>query len=140
MDVIQAARGLGKAIQEDERYIVMRLAKERNDQDGELQDIIGSFSQSREALNAELQKPGRDDETVARLGGEIKVAYAKIFANENMLAYNKAREEFQRLMAFVNQILAGSADGLDPAHIEYKENAASCGRNAADCGDCTGCD
>ena len=44
MDAIQAVRELGKAIQEDERYIEYAKAKKANDEDTELQNLIGEFN------------------------------------------------------------------------------------------------
>ena len=39
MDIIEMARELGKAIQEDDRYLALRLATQSNDEDQALQDM-----------------------------------------------------------------------------------------------------
>ena len=41
------ARELGKAIQEDDRYLALRLATQSNDEDQALQDMIGEFNLKR---------------------------------------------------------------------------------------------
>ena len=48
MDAIKAARELGKAIQNDERYKAYIEAKKANDADDELQQLIGEFNLKRQ--------------------------------------------------------------------------------------------
>ena len=62
MDIIEMARELGKAIQEDDRYLALRLATQSNDEDQALQDMIGEFNLKRVSLNQEVQKPEKDQE------------------------------------------------------------------------------
>ena len=40
MDIIEMARELGKQIQQDDRYIALRLATQSNDEDQHLQDML----------------------------------------------------------------------------------------------------
>lgn len=133
MDTIQAARQLGKAIQQDDRYLAMRLAQQRNDQDEALQVQIETFNAYRNELTAEIQKPEREQDKIQELDTKVRELYAEIFENENMISFTQAREELQQLITFVNQIITGSADGHDPDAIEYEE---SCGGN---CSGCSGC-
>ena len=44
MDVIELARELGKAIQQDERFLSMQIARQNSDNDDELQQLIGEFN------------------------------------------------------------------------------------------------
>ena len=57
MDAIQAVRELGKAIQADERYIEYARAKKVNDEDAELQNLIGEFNLIRQNASMEYNKP-----------------------------------------------------------------------------------
>ena len=57
MDVIEITRQLGKAIQADERYIDYVNAKSRNDEDKELQELIGEFNLIRQNVAFESGKP-----------------------------------------------------------------------------------
>ena len=56
MDVITLARQLGAAIQQQEVYLEYQAAKAANDNDAQLQDLIGEFNLLRMSLSAELQK------------------------------------------------------------------------------------
>ena len=47
MDVIEMTRELGKALQQDDRYIAYNLAKQVNDNDTELQADIENFTNLR---------------------------------------------------------------------------------------------
>ncbi len=67
------------------------------------------------------------------MDADIRELYAKIFQNENMIAFTTARDELQELLQFVNQIIMGSAEGHDPELIEFD---AGCG---GDCAGCTSC-
>ena len=133
MDAIQSARELGKTIQNDDIFIKMMAAQQRSDEDAQLQEMIVRFNQIRMDLNEEIQKPDKDQEEVSRLDKSMKDLYQKIFQNENMAGYTAARNEMEQMLAFVNQIITGSAQGLDPDTIEFQE---SCG---GDCGGCSGC-
>lgn len=133
MDVILAARELGKAIQADERYIRVMNAQENNDKDTGLQAEITAFNTLRTQLNTELQKEDKDQAAVKNMDAELKSMYKKIFENENMIEFSKARAEMQDMITFVNQIITGSAGGQDPEKIEFQ---SSCG---GDCGGCSGC-
>lgn len=56
MDVIELARELGKAIQQDERFLAMQIARQNSDNDDELQQLIGEFNLKRMAITMKLQK------------------------------------------------------------------------------------
>ena len=71
MDVIQMARELGKLIQADERYKAYESAKEINDKDEKLQELIGQFNIKRVELNTEMTKDDKDTEKIKTLDEEI---------------------------------------------------------------------
>lgn len=78
MDVILAARQLGKAIQQDERYLLLRAREQQNDNDQQLQKLIGDFNLKRIDLNNELNKEQKDQEAINRLNDEIKEIYGHV--------------------------------------------------------------
>ena len=131
--VIMAARELGRALQADERYIRYNTAQQLNEDDAALQALIAEFSQKREELSEEAQKEDRDNARVSALNAEAQELYARIFQNEGMIAFAGAREELQTLIAFVNQIITGATNGLDPDTIEFQQE---CGGS---CSSCKGC-
>lgn len=114
MDVIATARQLGKAIQQDERYLRLMVAQQMNDSDEELQSLIGKFNLKRIDLNGEINKSEKDQEKITAINGEVKELYAQIMANKNMSAYNDAKNEVDGLVDFVMQILRGSSTARTP--------------------------
>ena len=134
MDVITAARALGRAMQADERYKNIIKAQARNDADKALQDGISAFNMKRAQLNAELQKQEKDTTFIKELDAELKEMYGKIFENPNMKAYSLAKAGMQEMIDQVNKIIGDSAAGEDPDTID--PTPVSCG---GDCGGCAGC-
>jgi len=108
MDVISLARQLGKAIQQDESYIKMMHCAQVNDEDQELQDLIGQFNLKRVDLNNEINKSDKDQSRIDALNEEVRELYGKLMTNTSMTAYNDAKNEMDDLMDFVIQILRGS--------------------------------
>jgi cell fate (sporulation/competence/biofilm development) regulator YlbF (YheA/YmcA/DUF963 family) len=134
MDVITAARALGRAMQADERFKSIIRAQAANDADKALQNEISAFNMKRAQLNAELQKQEKDTTLIKELDAEIKDMYAKIFENPNMKAYTLAKAGMNGMIDQVNKIIGDSAAGEDPDSID--PTAISCG---GDCGGCAGC-
>ncbi len=134
MDVIEAVRELGRAMQADERYLKMQLARQQSDEDEALQQLIGEFNLKRMAINNEAQKDDRNEETIKRLNEEFRAVYAQIMENEHMQKYNDAKVEFDALLQRVTGIIGLCADGEDPNTCDY--DASSCG---GDCSSCAGC-
>lgn len=133
MDVIEVARDLGRAIQQDDRFIQMMQAQDKNDKDAQLQELIVAFNTLRSQLNEEVQKKEKDADTIQEMDAKLKELYQDIFDNENMKEFSKAREEFKEMMDFINHIISGSANGENPNTIDREED---CGGN---CGGCAGC-
>lgn len=134
MDIIELTRELGKALQDDQRYVQMRLAQQQCDEDEALQELIGEFNLKRMAINNEAQKEDRKEETLQRLNKEFRAVYAQIMQNEHMGRYNDAKNEFDALLQRVTGIIGLCADGENPETCDY--DAASCG---GDCSSCAGC-
>lgn len=134
MDVIAAARALGAAIQEDERYKKVMEQRKINDADKELQDMIGEFNMARMSIDNELTKEtDRDDEKIKEFNATLRRLYGNIMRNENMIAYNKAKEDFDALMQRANAIIELCTEGEDPATCEP---ASGC---TGSCATCAGC-
>ena len=75
MDIIEITRELGRAIQPDECYSRYLLAKDANDKDEELQNLIGEFNLKRIAINSENSKADKDQ---ARLEHLNAVSYTHL--------------------------------------------------------------
>ena len=102
MTVIDKARELGVMIQQDERYAVYYAAKDANDNDETLQNMINEFNMKRMQLNSEMSKEQRDEAKLAELDKAIKNLYSDIMSNENMDNYNKAKNAMDALLNEIN--------------------------------------
>ena len=134
MDIIEMTRELGKAIQADDRYLAYMLARQANDEDEQLQNLIKGFNNTRVQLQMEIAKPDKDDDKVQELNESIKSSYKLIMENPRMIAYNAAKTGFDELMSQINTVISMSSNGVDPDGIDV--TTASC---SGDCGSCGGC-
>ena len=133
MDIIQQTRELGKLIQKDERYIAYFNAREKNDNDPELQKLISEFNMKRLDLNNEMSKDEKDAEKLKELDNTIKELYGNIMANENMNAFTAAKNEMDSLLSQINNIITMSANGEDP------ETCVASSGCSGSCSSCSGC-
>ena len=97
MDTITLARELGRAIQQEESYINLKNVQAQADADADLQKLIGEFNEKRMAINEEASKKERDQQKLSTLNREMREVYSKIMSNENMIAYNEAKEAFDKI-------------------------------------------
>ena len=132
MDVIEITRQLGQAIQQDPVYIRYALCKEQNDQDSELQNLIGEFNLNRIALNNELSKEDKDEAKVQEYNKKLRDSYNLVMQNQNMIAFNEAKVQMDQLINRVNGIIALCVEGQDPETCEPSACSGSC----ATCGGC----
>ena len=132
MNIIEMARALGKAIQEDDRYISTQVALQQSDADEELQAMIGDFNLKRMAINNEAQKEDRSEDLLREYNEELREIYTNIMQNPHMNAYNNAKNELDALIQQVTNIITMSADGQDPETCDCE----SCTGNCASCGGC----
>lgn len=133
MDVIKTARELGKAIQQDERFIRFAKAKLANDNDADLQNAIGKFNIKRMELEKSTSEENKDEENIKTLNEELRTIYGEIMSSAPMVEYNTAKALLDQMMNEVNIILSKSLDGEDPETLDI-ENA--CTGSCATCGGC----
>lgn len=134
MDVIKLARQLGKAIQDDEKYLNFKIATQNNDEDKMLQDLIKEFNLKKISIDNEVSKEEQDKEKIKKLNDEMKECYEEIMENENMKNYKLSKIEFDNLIKRISAIILQSANGQDPETTDLIES--SCGGS---CGSCAGC-
>ncbi len=133
MEIMEMTRALGKALQQDDRYIAYNLAKQVNDEDKELQADIEKFTKLREELTAEITKEDKDADRLKEIDEGIKSTYAKIMANKNMVVFNAAQNALESLVNNINQIISMCANGEDP---DTCEPTTGCTGSCATCGGC----
>ncbi len=135
MDIIELSRQLGKAIQEDESYINMRLAEQISEADEQLQELITDFNLKRLAINSEASKADKDEEKLKAMNKEMRHLYSQVMQNENMVKYNTAKQEFETKLQRVFAIIQNSAEGDDPETTDYL-GGMGCSGNCGSCGGC----
>lgn len=133
MDIIEAARKLGDAIQKDERYLAFYAAKNANDADEELQKLIGQFNLIKMQVDEEMSRDERDDEKIKKLNADLRRVYADIMVNDHMQAYNKAKNDIDEVISRMHAIIDLCIAGEDP---ETCEPAAGCTGSCSTCGGC----
>jgi len=133
MDVIKCVRELGKAIQQDERFIRYAKARLENENNKELQAAIGEFNIIRMELDREVAADEKNDDKVKELNEKLRRVYGEIMAAPAMVEYNTAKVALDQLMNEVNTVLAKTLDGEDP---ETCDTAAACTGSCATCGGC----
>lgn len=135
MDIIELARQLGGAIQEDEAYIKMRTSEQVSEDDNELQELIEEYNIKRFEINAEAAKADRDDEKMQQLNREMRGLYAKVMSNDHMKEYNAAKQEFDAKLQKVLMIIQNCAMGDDPETADIG-TASGCTGSCSTCGGC----
>jgi len=134
MNVIEATRQLGKAIQADEAYKAFAEARAKNDADSALQEKINQINMIRMSYMHEASKEDKDENKMEVLNKQFNEVYEEIMANENMQAYTQANAKMEQLMQYISQILALCAEGEDPDTCEPHQEG--CGGSCSTCGGC----
>ena len=123
------------AFQEEEGYKTLAAARKANDEDTDLQQMLGEFNLVRMDLNNELTKEDRSDSRITELNERINALYNSIMSNEHMVAYNKAKEDIEGFIHYVNAILNAAIDGEDPMLVDPPPPEENC---SGSCNSCAG--
>lgn len=133
MDIMTLTRELGKALQNDDRYIAYQVAKQRNDEDAELQALMDDFHTTQKQLNTELIKENKDTENIKTLNEHMQSVYNEVMSNPNMKAFSEAQSELELLVGNIQQIISLCANGEDP---DTCEPSTGCTGSCETCGGC----
>ena len=71
MDCIDLFKRAAVALQTDPRYLALDQARKANDNDENLQNLIGEFNLARMDLNNEIGKSERDDARITELNEKV---------------------------------------------------------------------
>ena len=134
MTVLDAVRNLGEAIQGDERFLRYAKAKLANDQNSELQDLIGQFNVVRMNLDEVMTAENRDEAKVQSLNEELRKVYMDIMGKDSMVEYNAAKVDLDSMLNDVNSVIMQCVDGADPKTVEPEVH--SCTGSCDSCGGC----
>lgn len=133
MDVIKCVRELGKAIQQDERFVRYAKARLANDNNEELQAAIGKFNVARMELDREINAEEKNEDKVKELNEELRRIYGEIMSAPDMVEYNTAKVELDQMVNEINTVISKTLDGEDP---ETCDTAAACTGSCSTCGGC----
>lgn len=136
MDIIKLTRELGAAIQQDERYLAFTKAREENEKDTELNELMGQIQMVQMNYQLEASKEEPDSAKMQSFEEEFNALYTKFMANGKMQAYDAARTEVDEMMNYIMQILSLCVNGADPATCEPEKHDHECGGS---CSSCSGC-
>ena len=133
MDIIKMTRELGRALQNDDRYIAYNLAKQVNDEDKELNDDVERFSELRNELTKAMSAEDKDTDLIKQLDEDIKSTYQKVMSNKNMIVFQGAQKALEDLVTSMNQIITMCANGEDP---DTCQPSTGCTGSCSTCGGC----
>ena len=137
MDVIEAARALGKAIQADARYTEYMEAKKANDADAGLQGLIGKLSLLQMSYQNEAEKDAPDQRKLEQWESEFQSIYGEIMLNPNMRVFEEKKQAVDDLMSYIVNLLGLCANGADPDTAEPKPaDGEGCTGSCSTCGGC----
>lgn len=136
MDIIKLTRELGAAIQQDDRYAKFQAAQKANEEDKDLNDLMGKIQLVHMSYQHEASKEDANEQKLAAYETEFNDLYKKVMDNEHMRDYEVARAEIDEMMHYITGILALCIQGEDPATCEPEEEHHHCG---GDCSGCSGC-
>lgn len=131
MSLEKLTRELGKAIQQDERYLAMQKAIEANEKDTTLNELMSKIQLIQVSYQHEASKEEPNEDKMKAYDEEFRGVYTEIMMNPNMQAYEKARKDIDELMNYLTGILAMCVNGDDPDTCDPTAHACN--------GDCSGC-
>lgn len=134
MNILEASRQLGAAIQQDERFIRFAKAKLANDNDEALQKGIGDFNITRMELDRVMSEDEQDEEKVRELNEKLRAIYAEVMSSTAMAEYNAAKADLDHVLNDINSVIMQCVEGADPATCEPQ--AAGCSGSCESCGGC----
>ena len=137
MDVIQAARMLGKEIQADPRYQEYAAAKQANDEDIALQGLMGILRILQMSYQNESDKDEPDEAQLEKWDMEFRRTYQDVMLNENMRKFEEKKQAVDDLMNYIVNLLSVIVNGGDPDTAEpAPANGGGCTGSCSSCGGC----
>ncbi|MBQ8944047.1 MAG: YlbF family regulator [Clostridia bacterium] len=135
MDLVSKTRELGAMLQQDERYLKLMEAQKANEADTALNELISKIQLIQMSFQHEAAKEDKDEAKLQEYDREFGQLYAQVMENENMKAYEAARQEIDSLMNYLTGILGMCLQGADPATCEPPQGG--CGGDCSSCGGCS---
>ncbi|MDR0315186.1 MAG: YlbF family regulator [Oscillospiraceae bacterium] len=138
MDVVEITRQLGAVVQKDQRYLEFVEAKNASEADEEVLGLMDKINELREEYQKESEKADADQMLLGKLDQDFQNLYTSLMVNDKMANYEIKRQELDKLMNYLMQILYLCVNGEDPATCEPpQEDEHNC--EGAGCASCGGC-
>jgi len=134
-DIINLAREIGFAIQNNSDYIEFKIKEQNMNCNKDLQKTLEEFNLKKAQINLEMSKAEANSEKIDQLNKEVGELYSTIISSRDMKEYNKAKEKFDKLLQKISLIINKSAEGQDPYSISVQEYEGCQGS----CTTCNGC-
>jgi len=127
--IIELAHALGMEIAESPEIQALEDAKREYSQDAELQSKMSEYEADRLLLGQEFAKnpDEADQRAIADLRARIQELTAEISKNERYIAFSKAQQAVNAVMAEVNAEIKFCITGERPTECTH------------DCSTCSGC-
>ncbi len=134
MELEKALRELGKAIQNDERYIALHSAAEENDKDELLQDKMHEMQLLSMQYQQEGAKEDKDDEKITELQDKYQNIYNEIMDYADMKKYQAAAARVDEMAQYISKMIGMFFDGENPETCDVLPD--DCTHNCATCSAC----
>jgi len=133
MDLIEMARELGRALQQDERYRRAAADADVVNTSDELREMVGEYEELRGQMEVlAAADSSKNAELIKEIDGQMNRQFEAINAHPLMAQYEVSRHELEHLVNYVLRIVTGAANGEDPDEIGEEACTGSC----STCGGC----
>ncbi len=133
--IIRLTRELGAAIQESEGYAAFVAARDANEADDALNELVGKMQLVHMSYQHEASKEDANEQKLDAYEEEFMGLREQILANDNMKNYDAARGKIDEMMNYIVGLLTECVKGEDPATCEPpKEEEHHCSGSCSECG------
>lgn len=138
MELEKLARQLGAAIQQDKVYLDFQEAMKKNEEDTALNELMGKIKLLQMSYQHESSQETPDEKKLEQYSKEFQGLYEQVITNENMKAFEEARQAVDEMMNYLTGILALCVNGEDPETCDPHAHAHDheCGGECSSCGGC----
>ncbi len=121
MNVMEAARKLGAAVQEDERYIAYHKATLAVETDEQVKALSDNLNELQRQYEEEAVKEQPNEDLMRDLQQQGSAMYQSIYQTPAMSALMDAKEGMDVMMNEVMNLLYLCIGGADPMTVEVNE-------------------
>ncbi|HPZ00918.1 MAG TPA: YlbF family regulator [Clostridiales bacterium] len=121
MDILEAARALGVAIQASEAYQTYLTAREEAEKEPSLSDYNAKFQEMQTAFEELVGQENPDQEQIQKVQADYMALYQEMNALPAMAALQESRMAMNDIMNDAMQIIYLSVNGEDPLTCQPSE-------------------